>query len=839
MLEDERNMNEFILKKLTENEYHPYSRVSFSFVSESEISNLNQQAHRFYEQFYKANHISLAVVSNKGNSTNAQEVFDKIEKIFTTVPPGGEVNEGEIPKHEYGLPFRNLPRLIAYRNKARDSIRVTFQVKTDFAKEAEFEAVKFATYLLTNLLREKFHESKYVHHVLAFGEYFSDFAFIHVNTHMSHPGKDKVDEIIAIVLVACEEIKKHVEEEVYLRAKENTFIIYNTAPLLTSKQLAIEFARRTPKFGFASSFRATKTLNRFNEHQIKQVFDQLKPDHMLVILSGDFEDGKVIPGPDGNSMDARIDLHKALRERVTRTFKYRSPVAGSIVLNGYFSGFDLHYHSQSIDDFTMEHISKIANSVLLKVDASNPYKISPKYAEVVRDSQHYLKNKRKPFDKNENLINPDQTGFYYRVNQLFALPSTYINLRFLMPVNPRMSVTDVYEHHVRSIILARSWKKRVSLIRNYVEEFNGRVVVEYENNAISVSVYAANEHFEKILNDLLDKIDIARTPLGDQDYIQALDYTYRELLFDPFSFDQMQKDFEMLVTKFSISAKEVISYIEENHHKIRNYNENPQLVFGLVEGDLTPETAQAYLSTIQRHFKTSSTTPLQHLSLKYFEENVMHIFRFNNLNHNDNRVAFMMNIDMGKLSIMNYGLAKMYQVLFEREFRLTFIKRLKIASRVRTRVMRVSDHLVFQLMTLGNTPVNVTEVEMERFLARAKTVFEGKVNHEFMEKWREVAISRIRTEKQSVFDYAHADSRDLFLSYGKFENLKGKAVEMLRDHITVEDARTFINQQIIKGKRLVYEHYFGVTDKTLLGPENPDAVLKHRVHVHTILNNIV
>lgn len=839
MLEDERNMNEFILKKLTENEYHPYSRVSFSFVSESEIPNLTQQVHRFYEQFYKANQISLAVVSNKGNLTNAKEVFEKIEKIFTSVPPGGEVNEGDIPKHEYGLPFRNLPRLIAYRNKARDSIRVTFQVKTDFAKEAEFEAVKFATYLLTNLLREKFHESKYVHHVLAFGEYFSDFAFIHVNTHMSHPGKYKVDEIIAIVLAACDEVKKHVEEEVYLRAKENTFIIYNTAPLLTSKQLAIEFARRTPKFGFASSFRATKTLNRFNEHQIQQVFDQLKPDHMLVILSGDFEDGKVIPGPDGNSMDARIDLRKALSERVTRTFKYRSPVAGSIVLNGYFSGFDLHYHSQSIDDFTMEHISKIARSVVLKVDASNPYKISPKFAEVVKDSQHYLKSKRKPFDKNENLIHPDQTGFYFRVNQLFALPSTYINLRFLMPVNPRMSLTDVYEHHVRSIILARSWKKRASLIRNYVEEFNGRLVVEFENNAISVSLYAANEHFEKILKDLLDKIDIARTPLGDQDYIQALDYTYREMLFDPFSFDQMQKDFEMLVTKFSISAKEVISYIEENHHKFRNYNENPQLVFGLVEGDLTPETAQAYLSTIQTHFKTSSITPLQHLSLKFFEENVIHIFRFNSMDHKDSRVAFMMNIDMGKLSIMNYGLAKMYQVLFEREFRLTFIKRLKIASRVRTRVMRVSDHLVFQLMTLGTTPVNVTEVEMERFLARAKSVFEGKVNHEFMEKWREVAISRIRTEKQSVFDYAHADSRDLFLSYGKFENIKGKAVEMLRDHITVEDARTFINQQIIKGKRLIYEQYSGVTDKTLLGPENPDPVLKHRVQVHTIMNNIV
>ena len=832
-------MNEFILKKLTENEYHPYSRISFSFVTESEVPTLSQQVQRFYQQYYKSNHISLAVVSNKGSAISAQEAFDKIEKIFTTVPRDGEVSEGDIPNHHYGLPFRNLPRLIAYRNKARDSVRVTFQVKTDFASEAEYEAVKFASYLLTNLLRDKFHETRLVHHVEAFGEYFSDFAFVHVNTHMSHGGKTKVDEIVATVVSACEEIKKHVEEEVYLRAKENTFVIYNTAPILTSKQLAIEFARRTPKFGFESSFRATKTLNHFNERQIRQVFEQLKPEHMLVVLSGDFQEGKGAPGPDGNTMDPRIDLRKALSERVTRTFRLASPEAGSIVLNGYFAGFDLHFHSQAIDDFTMEHIKRLAGQVLLKVDAANPYKVSPKFAEVVKNSQHYLRTKRKPFDRNENLISPDQTGFYYRVNQLFALPTSYVNLRFLLPVNPRMSLTDVYEHHVRSIILARIWKKRVSLIRNYVEEYNGRMVVEFENNAISLSVYAANEHFEKILEDMLEKVDLVRTPLSDQDYVQALDFVYRELLIDPFSFEQMQKDFEMLVTKFSISAYQVITFIEENHQKLRKFNENPNLVFGLVEGDLAPETAQTYLGKIQRHFKTASLNSLQHLSLKYFDENLLHIFRFNSPDHKETRVAFMMNIDLGKLSIMNYGLAKMYQVLFEREFRLSFIKRLKIASRGRTRVMRVSDHLVFQLMTLGTTPVNVTEVEMERFLVRAKSVFEGKVNSAFMNKWREVSISRIRTEKQSVFDYAHADSRDLFLSYGKFENIKGKAVEMLRDHITVEDALTFINQQIIKGRRLIYEQYMGVTDKTLLGPESPDPMLRHRVQVHTIMNDVI
>ena len=59
-------------------------------------------------------------------------------------------------------------------------------------------------------------------------------------------------------------------------------MVYNTGPVLTSKQLSIEFARQTSKFGYGDSFRAGKTLNIYDESHLKGIFRQLGLNNLLL-----------------------------------------------------------------------------------------------------------------------------------------------------------------------------------------------------------------------------------------------------------------------------------------------------------------------------------------------------------------------------------------------------------------------------------------------------------------------------------------------------------------------------------------------------------------------------
>lgn len=60
-----------------------------------------------------------------------------------------------------------------------------------------------------------------------------------------------------------------------------------------------------------------------------------------------------------------------------------------------------------------------------------------------------------------------------------------------------------------------------------------------------------------------------------------------------------------------------------------------------------------------------------------------------------------MNFDLGIVSPLNFALATMFEVLFEKELKLRFCVTSVLAQAGRTKVTIISDHLIFQLMVLG------------------------------------------------------------------------------------------------------------------------------------------
>lgn len=837
-------ISSIVVKKLSKRPRHPYSRFPYGWAMTFEGHQMDQEVRKFYDNYYRVGNLSIAIDANLTAKANSNEIlFSQISEILSKKDGDSHIAEGKIDQENFGLPFTDLPRLIAHRNREHDTIKVIFQVLTNYKQEAEHESVKFITSGLWSLLSFKFHELGLTHHLRITPEYFSDFALIHVSAYYSHEGKYQSNKIIATVMAAVKELKKISNEETYARLKEESFVKYDTAPILTSKQLAEEFAVKVPRFGFKDSFRATKTLHRFDSRVLDKIMDQLVDENMLVVIAGDLPIGPTLPGVDGMDMVPNLDLVSVLRSRVTNEFDFntitgngKNPVKpGSLILNGYFSGLKEHYHSQILNKQVLDSLRSESESINFQTLQPNPYALDSNYVTDVLKNVDMATPIRSSFRSEDNKQSTSAgASFYFRVNKLFPLPTTYINMRFLypLPTGKTLTATEVVDHHVRMLLISHLWKRRLSLIHSRVLEYNGDIVVELIENAISVSVYAPNYKFKDIFRDVLEKINLENSRPLEKEYVESIDHTFRELLFDAFSFNQMQSDLEMTITRMSIPRSDVVHYLRDKHSTLVAQKTNPNFIFGLVEGDITAEDREHYLQAITRLFKAVAPPESQFsFDLAYFTEDKVNILRFPTMDPNDPRTLMVMAVDLGVLSVVNYVLAHTYQILFEREFRDTFITRGKMADRVHTRVQRISNHMILELMVMGSKPVQEYEEVMEVFLNRGKVLFENFISEDWMEKLKKLTANKLRTEKLSVFDYAHEDAHDLYLSRGKYADLRDQSLKILQDHITQEDMRTFVHQHIFSGKRLYFEQYKNPDASTRIGPNSSNAALKKQVNV--------
>jgi hypothetical protein len=837
-------ISSIVLKKLSKKPKHPYSRFPYGWAMTFEGHQMDQEVAKFYDNYYRVGNLSIAVDANLTAKANSNEIlFSQISEILSRKDAESHVVEGKVDQNNFGLPFSELPRLIAHRNREHDTIKVIFQVLTNFQQEAEHEPVKFVTSGLWSLLSFKFHELGLVHHLRIYAEYFSDYALIHIKAYYTHEGKSRSNKIIATVLAAIKELKRISNEQTYAKLKEDSFVVYDTAPILSSKQLAEEFAVKVPRYGFKESFRATKTLRKFDSRVIDSIIDQLIDENMVVVIAGDLPAGKNYPGMDGMDIIPPLDLVNVLRNRVTNEFDFKtitgngknSIKAGSLILNGYFSGMKEHYHTQTLSKQIMDTLRSESESISFQSLQPNPYALNSNYVEEVFKEVNQNIPVRSVFKSEDNrLTTPTGASFYFRVNKLFPLPTTYLNMRFLFPLLTGKSLTasEVVDHHVKMLLISHLWKRRLSLIHSRVLEYNGNVVVEIIDNVITVSIYAPNLKFKQIFEDVLEKLNLENSSPLDKEYAESIDHTFRELLFDAFSFDQMQSDLEMTITRMSIPRSDIVNYLRDKHSTLVAQKTNPNFIFGLVEGEITKSDRENYLQQITRLFKAVSPPEYQFsFDLAYFTEDKINVLRFPTMDPHDSRTLMVMAVDLGVLSVVNYVLAHTYQILFEREFRDTFITRGKIADRVDTRVQRISNHMILELMVMGSRPVQEYEEVMEVFLNRAKVLFESFISQEWMEKLKKLTANKLRIEKLSVFDYAHEDAHDLYLSRGRYADLREQSLNILQDHITQEDMRTFVNQHIFKGKRLYFEQYRNPDRLTKINPNSSNPALRRNVNV--------
>lgn len=814
-----------MVKKLVTKKNHPYTHFALSFIekmNKEKALDRTTQVTTFFNNVYRGHSMTVAVagttkiVDNK--SVNPFEVVKKEIKAISEGKSSSNFRPGTTSVIKSGLPFENLPQIFFYRNKENNTLRVTSQISTSYDEEAKYEGVKFISFILERLLRGAFHENHLVHEVSSYSEYFPDFALLHIRAEISEQGLDKVETILSTIVGAIQEVRNNNDERVYLRAKNILFAIYNSQPVMSPKELAIEFARRTPKFGFKYAFRATKTLNDYNHKAIKKIMDQLTPENLLVTVSGDFSID--IQGAFKNKVSQPIDLNYALKSRITREFHYSARDSktkerrGSITLD---TRLILHgaflYNKQKISQSYLQRLVRLGKETKFKdteTAMQNPYALSMDFikAEMSPEKLATLQTEKGFFGREDNTVKEDSSNmlFYYRQNYMFPLKRIYLNLRFISAISVPKTLSLTTSLLFQQTITTRIWNRRLALMRAQLREFSGEVLATHNTEAISLDIYAPESQFEKVFDEVLKEIDFKKKPVEEREFTAALLDCERELMKGNFDFNTYQQKFEAISTKFAFYPKDMLKYLQTERNKLEKTLQNPGLVFGYAEGAINSTQAEKYLNKTTAKFKVSKVyASMKDSKLMNFMPKTTLLLRYRTSDQDDPRALVGMNVDLGKVSILNYALSHIYRVLIRTEAKIYFIDMHKVAFDVKTRVSRISNHLVLQVIVESMEPVEKIEKLMNNLMGYVELSCHRSIHPALFRKLIAATIRDMRDEKRSVLEYGREDARDIFLSYGKYMDLRERAINLLKEHITLQDTRNFLKEQIIKGSKVYFE----------------------------------
>lgn len=242
---------------------------------------------------------------------------------------------------------------------------------------------------------------------------------------------------------------------------------------------------------------------------------------------------------------------------------------------------------------------------------------------------------------------------------------------------------------------------------------------------------------------------------------------------------------------------------------------------------------------IKKYFPVTMARDLALPAVTYFETKTLNIFRANDIQRSNGRFIYIMSINIGTLTPLNYALATMFEVLFEKELKIQMCIEKGIAISARTRISIILDKIVLQLMLLGQEELAKVEKAMEFFLASSKHVAESAFNEDYMAIWKTIALSNIIIEKNSVRDYAVNDADDMYLTTGQFLNLRRKAVDIIKNKLTTDDAMTFLKRKIINGARVIVELYNGKDFESPINPKSEEQTLRRQVSVHKLFDTVL
>ena len=572
-----------VVKSVLAKKNHPYRYLGIAPPEHWDLKRLQKEARRFYEYSYRNEDFSIVLISNKNHDFKAKdEIVQRIREITSNNHNTETRNKIHDKEVDLGLPFDDLPKILFLGSESRDSLRMSFQIKTTLKDEVIHESIKYVVTAMRHALRKALYERKLVISFKVSAEYFDYFSLVHVDLEPTSKSKRNPILMMVVVFKAIDYLKINHNSSHYGRINEDLWNIYNTMSPICAKQLAYKIARNFKKVGLLDCLRFGNTLNYYSATKVNNILNSMEYSQMVLIVSSNFTTRPI----DSVDLSHSLDLFEAFQSSFISTpnkKQKRTPKTERIELRNKDPQTRMHFMVKQISYKFLNELELVKKGLdHISFRGGNPYNITDEFTLHVKgDESHYYRKKIEP--SRVELINK---VLYYRYNPIFSLNQTALVLKLSLANRLSKLTKGTLKYDAFLLILAKIWEIRLSQTKDYVEEYNGKLRFSVKQDHIQLQIQAADLHFKKILRDTLEKINLEENPLAGKEIREAREIVIRELWADKSSFRHLDSEIDRLTFKGRYSTYRLSEYINRGYFLIKEYKSNPRVSFGLIEGTI-------------------------------------------------------------------------------------------------------------------------------------------------------------------------------------------------------------------------------------------------------------
>ena len=138
----------------------------------------------------------------------------------------------------------------------------------------------------------------------------------------------------------------------------------------------------------------------------------------------------------------------------------------------------------------MKYLKSLESNIHLLFENKNPYKLTEEFALLSK-----ARSGRYSPDNMSILKHlPSNYNLFYRKNRMFSIPQDFVSLKF--QITPQSSsINTKIGVQAFSLILSQIWKRRLTLLSQYVSQFNGNIDIYFRQGFVTVQIYSPSLHF--------------------------------------------------------------------------------------------------------------------------------------------------------------------------------------------------------------------------------------------------------------------------------------------------------------------------------------------------------
>lgn len=833
-LESDQTTKPLLQKYLISMPNHPYHRASVGSLSSLDNKETPKNTKFFYDEAYIKRNITAVILTNlKDNLTTSDgkkkhEIErGRLSQIFTA-----HKNDIHSPhpleKLEVGLPFENLPKLLCIEAEEKDTIELTYQIKTTTAEQASFESIKFASFLLEEILRPHIAKSKLAYNVTSTAEYFTDFALLRLSAQYTRRGKERTGEILGMFIRAVDEIKTQTNLKLYSEVAKDLRIIFNTKNFPTERKFAQFFASRVNKFGFTDSMRATETLNYYSQYEMDTLFAQLNWKNLFVTISGDFFYENSVNKAD--RAFKRVNLNEALNKRIFQNFVFdpllnKVPARrGSITLDQYLPLYDKLYHLQTFNGQEIQEIERLAKESQIYFKKENKFNLGEKFIEDCKKRANKTGSLGKEGKVERGVLKNLATKFkhYYRENNGYTIPQAFLALRFMFRSEKNHLIPSRQRYHVWSLILEYVWRRRLSFTTGQYRDFNGRIEVKFEHNSLVVRIWGPagpQGYFAKVVKEVSDKISLNHFSLSEDEVDNAQEEVFRRLKKSDITWKKSEQNFIDLIVDDQFFNRNLAIYLLNDLEVFKGFSSNPELVQSFYEGSHSESEARDMLNDFRREFGVKEGGYTHPGLVKMDNSETLLVYRMRRTEKEDSTVDYITGINLGEANTEVTAIGHMLARYFLFEMREEFQVVSSLALKVDVKALRVAQHIVLRFLVVGER-LDFIEVAVEDFLKRGYEKL-MTINKDKLQSLCKLSTLDYEKEYDFLEEMAKEEEEDLFLNFRDHKNSRMRAkINSEWWHIDKETFASNVEEMLKKPKRIVFEYVKEFVEKTALNKEN-------------------